>query len=238
MFASYETFDLEQVGFDLGVDRTGKPKITVRGKMAMVTAPAVTMWPRCTGDGNYGTMWGPDDPTKAKFTLDLTDEPISGRENAEFAAFAKVIDAIDDALLAFVADNQQKILNRQGFPVTSVKMLQVRGVKPKSDKTGTLTGHWFSLSTPKFKWGVERSISICDHEGKVIPDGTVRPGDLVAATISVNQVYTGVGGDKFGIQWNFHDVQVIRQSAFEQKTEVAAFQGAVSPLARPYVVYE
>lgn len=37
--------------------------------------------------------------------------------------------------------------------------------------------------------------------GKVLPSsGTVAPGDVVAVTMFANQVYTGVGGDKFGIE--------------------------------------
>jgi hypothetical protein len=33
--------------------------------------------------------------------------------------------------------------------------------------------------------------------GKVLPNGLVHPGVVVAATMYANQVYNGVGGDKF-----------------------------------------
>ena len=62
------------------------------------------------------------------------------------------------------------------------------------------------------------------------------PGDVVAATIYGNQVYTGVGGDKFGIHWAFQDVSVICQRAnLEAKTEVNAFMNQDWSYGRPYV---
>eukprot|EP00966_Prymnesium_polylepis_P180807 4187660-Prymnesium_polylepis.2 len=69
----------DDMRFALGVDRAGKATVVLtRGpncaEVAMVTPPAVTMWPRVTGDGNFGTMWGPTDITKATFTQDLTDQ--------------------------------------------------------------------------------------------------------------------------------------------------------------------
>jgi hypothetical protein len=33
--------------------------------------------------------------------------------------------------------------------------------------------------------------------GKVLPNGFVHPGVVVAATMYANHVYNGVGGDKF-----------------------------------------
>ena len=70
----------------------------------------------------------------------------------------------------------------------------------------------------------ERNITICDKEGKVVPSGSVAPGDVVAATTFANQVYTGVGGDKFGVHWSFEDVAVVCQrSKIEQKTSVPVF---------------
>ena len=46
----------------------------------MVSAAAVTMWQRVNEDGNYGTMWGPTDPSKAS-SLDLTDAQVNGKAN-------------------------------------------------------------------------------------------------------------------------------------------------------------
>ena len=50
-----------------------------------------------------------------------------------------------------------------------------------------------------------------------------------------NQVYTGVGGDKFGIHWSMEDVAVVCQrSKLEQKTCVPIFSKAEFDCARPY----
>lgn len=121
-------------------------------------------------------------------------------------------------------------------------MLQIRSVRPKYDKmSGVLTGHTLRMTTPKFAYDgmggkYARKIAVCDYTGKVIEDGCVCPGDIVAATIFVNQVYTGVGGDKFGIHWAFEDVQVVCQrTQTQQKTEVSAFGSQDYAFAKPYV---
>ena len=246
-YVPFTELDINHVHFALGADRHNKPSIALTygaagGEVAMVSCPAITMWPRITGDGNFGTMWGPADITKAKFTLDLTDTPISGSENASFNAFRAKMEEIDERLLTFVTDNQLKILGRKNLSRDEVKMLQIRSVRPKYDKiSGSLTGHSINLSSSKFAWDgmggkYARRITICDHKGVTIPNGTVGPGDAVAATIFANQVYTGVGGDKFGIHWSFSDVSVICQRAnLEMKPEVSAFQGADWSFGREYV---
>ena len=129
-FIQYSDLDTEQINFTLGQDRQGKVTIamtyaTAAGEVALVTAPAVTMWPRCSGDGNFGTMWGPTDITKAKFTLDLTDAPINDQPNVSFEAFMRTMEAIDDKLLDFVVENQHRILGRKNLQRHEVKMLQV-----------------------------------------------------------------------------------------------------------------
>ena len=83
---------------------------------------------------------------------------------------------------------------------------------------------------------IARKINVCDHTGKVLPNGIVQPGDVVAATMYANQVYNGVGGDKFGIQWSFEDVQVICQRAsIPQKLDVPAFGFTQYDFAQAYV---
>tara|TARA_B100000073_G_scaffold300289_1_gene266653 strand:- start:2231 stop:2917 length:687 start_codon:yes stop_codon:yes gene_type:complete len=208
----------------------------------MVSAPAITQWPRCTGDGNFGTMWGPSDVTKAKYTIDLCDAEINGKPNTEFTAFSKIIDMIDDKLLDFVHANQLPLLGRKNLSKEEIKMLQIRSVRPKYDKhTGGLNGHTLNLSSSKYAWDgmgskYERRITICDHQGKAIPNGAVAPGDVVALTMYANMVYTGVGGDKFGIHWSFQDVSVVCQRAhLEHTTEVTAFTNATWDFSKPYV---
>ena len=244
-FISYKDFDAKQLEFTLS-DRNGKPLIhatcgPARNEIALITAPAITLWPRVDGDGNFGTMWGPTDVQKAKFTLDLNDSPINEKKNEDFAAFASKIELVDDALLDFVHEHQLKILGRKNLSRDEVKMLQIRTVRPKFDKmSGQLTGHTVNMSASKFAWNgmggkYERKITICDSAGQVVPNAQVCPGDVVSATMYANQIYTGVGGDKFGIHWAFQDVAVVCQrAALEQKSEVTAFQGCGWSMAKPY----
>ena len=119
-FIPHTALDTDQIVFTLGTDRSGKTTISMKygpggGNVAIVTAPAITMWPRCTGDGNFGTMWGPQDVTKAKFTLDLTDQDVNGTVNTNFADYAAKLNAVDDKLLEFVTENQLKILGRKNL---------------------------------------------------------------------------------------------------------------------------
>lgn len=246
-FIKYNDFDTSQLNFTLGVDRNGKTTIAMTygpgaAEVAIITAPAVTMWPRCTGDGNFGTMWGPTDPQKAKFTLDLIDNEINGNRNDFFAEFLAKVTEIDEKLLDFVTENQLKILGRKNLNKEEVKMLQIRSMRTKYDKlTGALNGNCVNLSVDKFAWdGIggkyQRDVTVCDHSGASIPNGAVSPGDVVAATMYANRVYTGLAGDKFGIHWAFQDVSIICQRGkLEQKTEVNAFVGADWPFAKAYV---
>jgi len=246
-FYKHTDLDPAQISFSLGADRNGKTTVSMvyqpaGGEVAMVSAPGVTLWPRVNGDGNFGTMWGPSDITKAKFTLDLNDQPINDVKNEEFEAYMAKLELIDDRLLDFVTEHQLRVLGRKNLSREEVKMLQIRTVRTKYDKvSGALNGHAINLSTSKFAWdGIggkyARTVTVCDHQGATVPNGQVAPGDVVAATMYANMVYTGVGGDKFGIHWSFQDVSVVCQRAsLEQKSEVAAFAGADWTYAKPYV---
>jgi len=245
-FVNYQQLQPEEINFCLGTDRHGKPTIQMyigpeAAEVAFVSPACVTNWPRVTGDGNFGTMWGPAEITKAKFTLDLTDGPINDGVNEGYENFSNLMSAVDNRLLDFVQANQLKILGRKNLSRDECKMLQIRSVRPKYDKaTGALAGHSVQLSTSKFAWDgcggrYPRTINVCDHQGAVLPNGTVQPGDVVAVTMYANQVYTGVGGDKFGIHWSFEDVQVVCQrSRLSQKTSVPCFQTNTYEFAMPY----
>jgi hypothetical protein len=245
-FINYQTLNPEEINFALGTGRDGKAVIQMyiggnSADVALISPACVTNWPRVTGDGNFGTMWGPTDIQKAKYTLDLTDAHINELPNAAFDEFSTVMSTIDDRLLDFVQANQLKILGRKNLSRDEIKMLQIRTIRPKYDKmSGALTGHSIMMSASKFAWDgaggkCPRVINICDHTGAVVPNGTVQPGDVAAATIFANQVYTGVGGDKFGIHWSFEDVQVVCQrSRLAQKTSVPCFQANSYDFAMPY----
>jgi len=223
-------------------DRNGKILIQMHmgptaTEVSFVTPACVTQWPRCTGDGNFGTMFGPAEASKAKFTLDLTDAQMPGDQN-NFQKLADKLDRIDDKLLDFVFQNQLKALGRKNLSRAECQMLQIRTVRARYDKaSGALNGHTVELKTNKFSYDgkTEKRINICDHEGKVIQNGTVCPGDIVAATIYQAQIYTGVGGDKFGIQWGFEDVSVVCQrTKLEPKSSVPIFSSASYDFATSY----
>ena len=245
-YAQWTDFDSEATSFALGTDRQGKPSITMmqlpgNTDVSFVTPACVTNWPRCTGDGNFGTMWGPTDVMKAKYSLDLTDGAINGVGNPNYETFANMLESVDDKLLDFVHNNQLKVLGRKNFTREEVKMLQIRTVRPKYDKaSGALIGHSMQMSTSKYAWDgmggqFARTVNVCDHEGTVVPNGNVAPGDVVAATVYANQVYTGVGGDKFGIHWSFEDVSVVCQrSKLEVRSSVPVFATAKYDFASTY----
>ena len=245
-YTPWNAFDASNVTFALGLDRSSKTTINMLVQpnctdVAIVSPACVTNWPRVTGDGNFGTMWGPTDVTKAKFTLDLTDAPINGIPNEHFASYKQMMDAIDDKLLDFVHNNQLKVLGRKNLSIDEVRMLQIRTVRPKYDKvSGALIGHSIQMTVQKFAWDgmggkYAKDVNICDKNGTVVPNGNVSPGDIVAATTYANMVYTGVGGDKFGIHWSFEDVSVVCQrSHLESKATVPVFGTQCYEFARPY----
>jgi len=245
-FVQWTDFNMGEVKLALGADRSNKPQISMTHgpnctDVAVVTPACVTNWPRVTGDGNFGTMWGPTDIMKAKFSLDLTDGAINGSTNTDFEKWTAMLEQVDDKLLEFVHNNQLKILGRKNLSREEVKMLQIRTVRPKYDKlSGALTGHSIQMTAAKYAYDgmggkYARNITVCDKDGAVVPHGTVAPGDVVAATMFVNQVYTGVGGDKFGIHWSFEDVAVVCQrTKLEQKTNVPVFGHAQFACGREY----
>lgn len=240
-FTPWTTFDPKEVVFALGQDRGGKPAIHVLGQVALVSPAAVTNWPRVTGQGNFGTMYGPSDPTKGKYTLDLTDASINGGTNDGFKEFMSKMDELDNKLLEFIHANQLRILGRKNLSMDEVKMLQIRTNRPKYEKaTGTLVGHTIQLSTGTYQWDgmgskIPRILPIVDCAGQVLTTPQVNPGDVVAACMYINQVYTNVGGDKFGIHWAMNSVQIVCQrAAVPAPTEIADF-GAISyDYAKPY----
>lgn len=245
-FQQLNQIDSENVRFQISTDAR-KTSISMHlhpngAEIAFVSPACVTHWPRCTGDGNFGTMWGPTDPFKAKFSLDLTDSEINGAPNTGFTMLSALLNNVDDKLLEFVFQNQLKVLGRKNLSKEECKMLQIRSVRAKYDKnSGAQSGNSLQLSTPKYTWdGVggrfARQINVCDHAGAVLPSGTVSPGDAVAATIYAAQVYTGVGGDKFGVQWSFEDVSIVAQrSQLQQVSQVSFFSCQSYDFSTPYV---
>ena len=56
-FYKHEQLNPDEIAFSLGSDRNGKTTVSMvyqpaGGDVAMVSAPATTLWPRVSGDGN------------------------------------------------------------------------------------------------------------------------------------------------------------------------------------------
>ncbi|KAL3901374.1 MAG: hypothetical protein SGPRY_012286 [Prymnesium sp.] len=250
-YQSLDSIDADNIQVAITGERNGKPYISMTYQkdgcnipIALVSPACQTHWPRCTGDGNFGTMYGPSEPAKTKFTLDLVDidSQINEQENEGFAKLKQLLDTLDDKLLELVFNNQFGCINHRNLTKDECRMLQNRTVRPKLDKiSGNVAGHSLMLSAPKFvtdqqtKSVRERKINICDHTGAVIPDAHVYAGDIVAATMYLSNIHTGVC-DKFGITWGFEDVCVICQrTVMDQKPHVQVFSETQSPFASPYV---
>jgi hypothetical protein len=242
-FQSIDKFKWDEVTLSMGQDYNGKSKIFM-SDVSIVTPTCVTLWPRCVGNGNFGTTWGPTDITKSKFQLDLTDNAIGEEEvNTDFELLAERLELVDDAVLKFVFANQQRVLGRKNLSMEELKMLQIRSVRPKHDKqTGDATGRAVQLSMYMYQsngaGGKEvKRVNICDKDGAVVTNGTVCPGDAVCATMYAATVYSGVGGDKFGIQWGFDDVQIVCQrTKLTQVTHCNAFGTSTHAYAAGYTV--
>lgn len=223
-YMALKDFDIDEVRFAMTTDMANKVKIqigygTEMKSVALVTPAAMTHWPRCAGEGNFGTQFGPTDHTRAKYQIDLQDTPFEDgkEENEYFKQLGACLTGIDDKLLAFVHANQLKVLGRKSLSVDEVKMLMIRSVKPKYNKdTGTLNGHTVSMSKPVYGFesnGVraKATVNVCDKNGDAIPNGVVQAGDVVSVTMFAKQAYTGVGNGQFGIHWSYNDVAVLCQ---------------------------
>ena len=239
-FKSLDVFKWDEVTLSVGQDYNGKPKIFM-SDVSIVTPPCITLWPRCTGNGNFATQWGPADVLKSKYTLDLTDGAIGADANTDFEKLAERLDVVDDCVLKYVFANQQRVLGRKNLSMEELKMLQIRSVRPKHDKqTGDATGRVVQLSVYVYQsngsGGKEaKPVNICDKDGAVVANGNVCPGDAVCATMYAATVYSGVGGDKFGIQWGFNDVQIVCQRAkLQEVTHCNAFGTSTHAYAAGY----
>ena len=202
--------------------------------LAFVSPTAITNYPRLTGDGDYGSTFGPTDIKKARFSADInnwqTDHAPSQKHIEDMEKFLAILTEVDEALLNFMYGNQLKWLQRKNLSREEVRMLQIPSVKTPIDKeSGMEKPKTVKLQAAKFYFDQvgnerERKIVVCDHTGRVVQDGMVMPGDAVCCSMHLGSVYNGVGGDKFGISWQLEDIQVVCQSEhMKPKEYVTAF---------------
>jgi len=209
----------------------GKWRVDVEKPQLRFISPAArTNWPKLGKDADIGTNYGPppEERHKAKFQVDLTDiAAFDGENTVEFEAFAKQLDMVDDALLNFMCQNQQRFLKRTGLSKDNLAMLQNRSIKTKLDEDGQPTHRSFVLRTNLMQFNpagalVETPMSICNSRGQVV-NTEVHPGDIVAVLAYLRGVY--VLGDKFGLQWAFEAVSLIaRAPPPPPATEFKAFE--------------
>ena len=229
-YKPWREVDFSNVSFEQR-NLNGKWRIdVVRPTLRCITPAMRTNWPKLGKDADIGTNYGPppEERHKAKFQVDITDiAAFDGNNTHEFEAFAKEVTKVDDALLAFMCQHQQRYLKRTGLSRDNVLMLQNRSVKMKFDEDNQPTHRSFVLRTPLMQFNpagalVETPMSICDSRGHVV-NTEVHPGDIVAVLAYLRGVY--VLGDKFGLQWAFEAVSLIaRAPPPPPATEFKAFE--------------
>lgn len=237
-YIDYKQFDINQLHIFAKVNK-GQERIQMyygpkMQSLAFLSPPALTKYPMVDGDGDFGTLYGPETIDKARYQLDIhawdDDNKPSEEALQDMQQFLDVITSIDDALTTFMFGNQLKWLGRKNLSKEEVKLLQIASVQTPVDKTsGCERSPCMKLKTRKFykPFGsdqkVERHIMVCDCHGKVLENGTVGSMDTVCSTFHLASVYNGVGGDKFGISWELEAVQVVCQAIHTKKENVPAF---------------
>ena len=101
-------------------------------QLRFISPAARTNWPKLGKDADIGTNYGPppEERHKAKFQVDLTDiAAFDGENTKEFEAFAKQLDIVDDALLNFMCQNQQRFLKRTGLSKDNLAMLHITSMR-------------------------------------------------------------------------------------------------------------
>jgi hypothetical protein len=237
-YIHYKTFDINQLHIVAKI-HNNKERISMyygpkMQSLSFLTPPALTWFPRVTGQGDFGSPYGPDSVEKARFTLDMNNydesHPMAPEFQKETKMFLQMVEAIDNALLDFMFGNQLKWLGRKNLSREEVKLFQILSVKtPINKDTGMEREKRLEMKRRMFINNQEQKINICDMNGKVVPNGEVHGGDIVCATMHVGSIYNGVGGDKFGISWELEDVQVVCQVQHQkQKENVNVFQNNIS----------
>lgn len=215
------TFDPALLNCELTTTRptkpTDKPRTVVklsygpsRRGIAFVTPPCVVDWPKLTGDGNFGSMYGPADVDKAQFTVGVTDKGLPDGTTTHMDAYFAALRAIDDKLVETVHANQKELLNTRGLSKDEVRGKLSATVKPKyEDDTLVYTRH--NMATRKFTWsGAERTIPLVD--AKKQPVETISHEDVCAIATQLDCVYTGLMGSMYGTKWNVCEVMLLKRA--------------------------
>ena len=183
-----------------------------RRALAFVSPPCVVDWPELTGDGNFGTMYGPTDVDKAAYTAGVTDKelPIEGAPLAQMDAYFGALRAIDDQRVETVHARQKELLNTRGLSKEEVRGKLSPAVKPKYEDD-TLAHTRLNMSTRTFTWaGSERVVPLVDARREPVDE--IRHEDVCAIATQLDRVYTGLTGSMFGTKWNVCGVMLLKRA--------------------------
>ncbi|KAG8471284.1 hypothetical protein KFE25_009705 [Diacronema lutheri] len=183
-----------------------------RRALAFVSPPCVVDWPELTGDGNFGTMYGPTDVDKAAYTAGVTDKelPIEGAPLAQMDAYFGALRAIDDQRVETVHARQKELLNTRGLSKEEVRGKLSPAVKPKYEDD-TLAHTRLNMSTRTFTWaGSERVVPLVDARREPVDE--IRHEDVCAIATQLDRVYTGLPGSMFGTKWNVCGVMLLKRA--------------------------
>lgn len=204
-------------------EKTGKTFINLsygptKRALAFLTPPIVIDWPYLTGDGNYGTKYGPPDVDKAQYTCGITDKAPPGAQAP--TRYFEAMRAIDEALVAHVHANQKELLGSRDESLDFVRAKMNASIKPKYDGD-VLAYHRHNLATRKYDWkGNERTLNIVDASRRELATRICHEDVCMVAT-QLDCVYTGLSG-MFGAKWNVVEVMLLARA---KKSEPTAFGG-------------
>lgn len=229
------SFDPELVNCDMVTTKVTKPgdkartmvKLTYgpsRRALAFVTPPCVVDWPKLSGDGNFGSTYGPADVDKAQYTVGLTDKALPDGAHMMQLYFS-ALQAIDEILVTFVHAHQKDLLNSRGLSREEVKGKLSPTVKPKYDGD-VLAYSRHNLSTRKFTWsGDERKIQIVDTRRQPLDleAGPIAHEDICAVATQLDCVYTGLMGSMYGTKWNVCEVMLLKRAEHKPQPGTDAF---------------
>lgn len=227
-FLTIDSFDAEQLHVELGTQRTAsgpKPTIKVsygegRRAIAFRTPPVVVEWPRLDGDGDYGTTFGPEDPSDAKFSVGLTDKAPPDGNTKDVARFFAVLKLIDERVVKLVCAEQGKLLKTAGLTELEVAAKMNKAVKPKLED-GALSHHRVNLSVKKFApGGAQRVIKMRDALRNELSGPTaVKHGDVCMVAMQLDWAYTLSNGN-FGLK--YAPIEVLMVSRAQEGSAVSA----------------
>jgi hypothetical protein len=181
-----------------------KPKVKItygpaRRAIAFITPAFICDWPRLTGNGNYGTKFGPTELDKAQYTVGVTNRALDDETNQHLDMYFNALRAIDMKLVEFVHANQKELLHTRDLTRDEVKGKLSPTVKAKYEED-VLVYTRQQLSARKFDYhGQEKTLKIVDTDHRDYV-GDVHHEDVLMAAVQLECVFFLAGG-LYGCKW-------------------------------------